>query len=263
MRRLLFPLALVFPLAPVQAAGLNDTGQTQCVNADGTALVTCSAANTGDAAPYPRQDARFGRDAAAAAGMLTKTGGGAAGFDFTKICNSGQTAGTGDCPSNPTLGSGANDWACTRDNVSGLVWEVKTDNATPDLRDKDWTYTWYNGSVGVQDGTDNCFDTARCDTQKFVADVNTAQLCGHSDWRLPASRELLSIVHLGAQFPAIDATYFPNTFLTWDWDRSWYWSSDLYMINTALAWSVRFAEGSTSPFGHDAGRAVRLVRGGQ
>ena len=48
-------------------------------------LVACSVANTGNAAAYPRQDARFGRDAAQAAGQLlpAKTGGGAAGFDFT------------------------------------------------------------------------------------------------------------------------------------------------------------------------------------
>ena len=39
---------------------------------------------------FPRQDGDFGRDALARAGQLTKIGGGEAGFDFTKISNSGQ-----------------------------------------------------------------------------------------------------------------------------------------------------------------------------
>ncbi len=56
----------------VTAAGLNDTGQSLCY--DGTNMVACTATNTGDAAPYPRQDGRYGRDAAATAGALTKIG---------------------------------------------------------------------------------------------------------------------------------------------------------------------------------------------
>ena len=41
-----------------------------------------------------------------------------------------------------------------RDNVTGLIREVKTDDGG--LHDKDWTYTWYNGTTGTADGTDNC-----------------------------------------------------------------------------------------------------------
>ena len=74
-------LALLLPaLAAAQTAPLNDTGQTLCY--DGSALVACTAGNTGNAATHPGQDGRFGRDAAQAAGALPpKTGGGAAGFD--------------------------------------------------------------------------------------------------------------------------------------------------------------------------------------
>ena len=143
---------------------------------------------------------------------------------------------------------------CVRDNVTGLIWEVKTDDGG--LRDKDWTYTWYNGTTGTPDGTDNCNPNTRCDTDKFVADVNTAGLCGATDWRLPTRRELLSIVHLGAQNPAIDANYFPNTV------GNWYWTSDVYAPNPAVAWIVDFGDGYTFAGYHGADR-VRLVRRGQ
>ncbi|MBV5309871.1 hypothetical protein, partial [Chromatium okenii] len=69
---------------------------------------------------------------------------------------------------------------CVKDNVTGLIWEVKTDNTTPDLRDKDWTYTWYNSGTGTASGG-TCKTTGRCDTEKFVADVNTSGLCGFND----------------------------------------------------------------------------------
>jgi hypothetical protein len=79
-----------------QTSPLNDTGQALCFDAATNGLAPCTAANTGDGSSHPRQDGRFGRDAQAGAGVLTKIGSGEAGFDFTKICNSGQAAGSGD-----------------------------------------------------------------------------------------------------------------------------------------------------------------------
>ena len=58
--RRLSAVLLVSLGAGAAQAQLNDTGQSQCY--DGTNLVTCTDANTGDAATYPRQDGRFGRD---------------------------------------------------------------------------------------------------------------------------------------------------------------------------------------------------------
>lgn len=92
-------LLLLGALAPcAHSAGptgyLNDTGQTNCYDAADVAVV-CGAGGVGaDAGVNPRQDARFGRDAA---GMV-KTSGGAAGFDFTKMCMSGELAGGGRAP---------------------------------------------------------------------------------------------------------------------------------------------------------------------
>ena len=54
------------------AAGLNDTGITDCWN--DTAVVTTGV--EADSGTHPRQDCRYGRDAAAKAGKLTKTGAG-------------------------------------------------------------------------------------------------------------------------------------------------------------------------------------------
>ena len=109
---------------------MNDTGITWSGNATSGNATTC------DASHPAGQDCHYGRDKAAADGTLTKIGGGNAGFDFSKISNSGNVL-----PASATLGSALGDWACTRDNVTGLIWEVKT---TSDLRSQSHTYTWYN-----------------------------------------------------------------------------------------------------------------------
>lgn len=169
--------ALALPPA-LAIAPLNDTGIDFCGDADTN---TASCTNN-----YPRQDASIGRDAQAAAGTLAKVGGGGKGFDFTKIANNGAAL-----PASAALGSGPSDWACTRDNLTGLMWEVKVNNASH-LRHMDWTYTWYdsahdyfnNGDYGTPSGG-ACKTAGRCDTEKFVADVNAASLCGYKNGRMP------------------------------------------------------------------------------
>lgn len=111
------------------AAGLNDTGITDCSNA--TAVVNINIA--ADNGSHPRQDCRYGRDPAATAGSLPKTGAGDKGFDFSKIANNGTVLGA-----TAALGPGVTDWARTRDNVSGLIWEVKT---TSGLRSQSHSYS--------------------------------------------------------------------------------------------------------------------------
>jgi hypothetical protein len=259
---------LALSLSAARAASLPDTGQALCDNGSNV-LAACTSGNTGDTATYPRQDGRFGRDASKTAGTLTKIGGGAAGFDYTKVCNSGEPQNTGSCPANPALGAGANDWACTRDNITGLTWEVKVNDETH-LRHWSWEYTWYSsngstngGNAGTPDtgfgvGSDNCLDTSRCDTEKFAADVNTAALCGFSDWRMPTQRELLTLVHFGTQTPSIDAIYFPNTNVS-----DAFWSGSSYVPNPAGAWVVDFSTGETAAGTKSGTNYVRLVRGGQ
>ncbi len=221
---------------------------------------------------YPGQDGLIGRDAIArqdaidATNVLGKTGGGEAGFDFTKVSNAGDPL-----PSGATLGPAAGDWACTLDHVTGLVWEVKV-NDPAHLRHRGWTYTWYEpagindgGTAGRADGG-VCLDDGRCDTEKYVADVNAAGLCGFDDWRLPAREELRSIMHYGREAPAVDPGYFPDTgMLDFFWTRSPYAgdpgvAGDIGVRNAA--WT--FSADGRSGFGYKTTPLrVRLVRGAE
>ena len=234
------------------AASLNDTGQTQCFDGAG-ATISCSVSD----------DGRYGRDAAAAAGALTKIGGGIAGFDFTKIANNGSAL-----AASAALGPGATDWACTRDNVTGLTWEVKT-TGTTDLRYSGHSYTWYNtnsaenggnaGSAGVVNTCNGTLPSNQCNTQAFVAAVNAAALCGYSDWHLPTPRELRSIVNYGAGNP-MDATYFLTT------ARPNFWSASTHARTPAYAWVVSVGVDDGGGDGHAHVKTnddlARLVRGG-
>ena len=251
---------LTFASLSALAVGLPDTGQTSC--SDGRTLVACSSANSGDSAPYPRQDGRFGRDAAATKGASSKIGGGAAGFDYTKVANDGS-----DLAASALLGNKTSEWACTRDNITGLLWEVKTfASVAPQLRDRSWTYTWYNSNASTNGGNagtpsslvaggGTCLNAGRCDSEKFVTDVNSATLCGFTDWRLPSRRELLTLVHAGSAAPMIDSSYFPNT------QSEFFWSSTPSADTSLGVWSVNFQYGSTTANPSSYTSRVRLVRG--
>ena len=201
---------------------LNDTGMS-----------VCGTSNTNGACPasgYPGQDAQSGRDRQARSGRLNKLGGGPDGFDYSKIGNDGS-----ELPASATLGSGAKDWACTRDNVTGLIWEVKTDDGG--VRDKDNIYT---------------FDKA----PTLAASVNQTGLCGATDWRVPNRQELLSLVNYARVNPAINVDYFPNI------PASAFWSSSPYVGYTVNAWYVSFSYGYVTNGSRNLLYAVRLVRGG-
>lgn len=242
---------LVFISLPALALGpLNDTGVEFCGSHPiGNTTAPCDPDPVG-------QDTQYGRDAADASAALTKVGDGGKGFDFTKFCNSGQQAGQGSCPSSPTPGDEANEWGCTRDNVTGLFWEVKTDDGS--YRDKDATYSWYQGGTGTADGG-TCSGGIDCDTENYVdlvnsiATIGTSGLCGQSTWRLPYRHELHSIVDYGQLTPAIDPTYFPNT------QAGQYWTGSEYRDGYSSAWYVDFDTGVFKEHSYPVGRHVRLV----
>jgi hypothetical protein len=242
--------------ASSHAAGLNDTG------------ISCETFTVST-----RGDCRHGRDAADALGALPKIGGGSKGFDFSKIANDGTVL-----PATSALGTGAKDWACTRDNVTGLVWEVKT---TSGLRNQVHTYTWYNsnqatngGAVGTTSGG-TCNATGRCDTEKFTADVNASALCSATDWRMPTVKELEGLVDFGSGY-GIDPIYFLNTTLPANWSgyflnapNAVVWSGSP-MVGGSAAWKVSFLiytywgylSGYTEGENRSKPLSVRLVRGG-
>lgn len=237
---------------------LNDTGLGVCY--DASAPQSCAAGT------FTRQDARFGRDAAAGTGALPKTGAGAAGFDYTKIANDGS-----ELPSDAPFGGAPDDWACTRDNVTGLVWEVKTDDGG--LRDMDWLYTWYyaapddNGGDPGAVGFDTCDGSlgTECNSDAYVTAVNAIALCGFDNWRVPVGDELVGLVHYGIVAepgagtpPTIDGDYFPNTIT----DAAWYWTADALAqeLFPIFAWFVAFNDGAANFANKDIPAAVRLVR---
>ena len=93
---------------------------------------------------------------------------GRAGFSYVKISSTGAK-----------LASSAPSWDCVADRISGLMWEVKTNDGG--LRDKRNLYT-------------NRGDGQAGDTSEIVNQVNAAGLCGHNDWRLPTRQELIGLV---------------------------------------------------------------------
>jgi hypothetical protein len=230
---------------------LNDTGLDTCFNDSGSTGTT-------EPGSHPRQDCRFGRDAAAASGALGKVGAGGKGFDFTKIGNDGSVLAAG-----ASLGTNPTDWACTLDNVTGLVWEVKT---TSGLRNAANTYSWFsadpffdNGFAGIQNGG-SCGGVG-CDTAAFTAAVNGlgggTGLCGHHDWRVPSVQELKSLVDFGRSGAgsAIDPGSFPNTLAGWTWTNN-----GTRIGVPGEAWAIHFGLGGTGSAGKGSSYSVRLVR---
>jgi hypothetical protein len=128
---------------------------------------------------------------------------------------------------------------CVLDNVTGLMWEGSPTSAT---------FT-------------NKGDNSAGDASTDVAAVNTNNLCGHNDWRMPSINELQSILDYGVAVTLvnnvvhIDSTWFPNTLFDFS-----YWT--LHSGSDPYAWIMDFASGYTT-IGSPENTAgyVRLVRG--
>lgn len=264
---------LLLAAAPVfaQSARPNDTGQITCYNATAATGTVSPATPDPEQPGFNGQDCTQGRSAADALGTLVKIGASTVpGRDYTKIANDGS-----ELPASATLGTGATDWGCTRDNLTGLIWEMKLDNAS-DRRHYLHTYNWFNsdfninggnpGTVGTPATCNNTLDGFACNTINYLTAINALtganRLCGAADWRLPTGKELQSLVHYGAAAaPFIDATWFPNAVASGN--ASVFWSGQNYSANASVAWRVVFNNGYVNPDFKSNDYAVRLVRGGQ
>lgn len=223
-------------VSAVSAQPLNDTGVVLCGSDGGTGATRFNDLTCPSAA-YPDQDGDHGRDVTA-----SDPADGAAGFSFVKLDAAGAPL------ADQAAAYATTPWHCVRDQVTGLTWEVKTNDGG--LHDTDWYFTWYSpdaatngGNAGTQlppnPGFTMCPGNVQCNTQKFVADVNAAGWCGASDWRLPTMDELHSLAHLGRSArPFLDAPWFPNMpASTFD---ATYWSSVTWAGTPASAWVYNF-----------------------
>jgi PKD repeat protein len=267
----LLSVAVSPPLA-VATGKLNDTGITarQCYSAGTNVLFLCSSAAA--LALSDTQDGMQGRDVAVA---TNSDADGKLGFSFTKIGASGET-----------LPASAAAWSCVKDNVTGLMWEVKTNDGG--LRDWTKTYTNYDDtsrqqvfvqhfstsdpflviSTGTLNPTQAQIDAAT-NSEGFKNAVNAISLCGATDWRLPTVEELEGIVDYGADGPKIDASWFPNT------GRGSFRSSSDYVGDPIItsffpltfligqSWYVNFDDGAVNSAQRGSRFYLRLVRASQ
>ncbi|NWF76199.1 MAG: DUF1566 domain-containing protein [Nitrospirae bacterium] len=91
------------------------------------------------------------------------------------------------------------------DNNTGLIWQKCSvgQNNDSTCSGSALTYNWYQAS-GTYHETYNPFSQDVC---------GSLNLGGHSDWRLPTKKELVTIVDYSIPYPGptINTTYFPNT----------------------------------------------------
>jgi len=275
---------------------LNDTGKVTCgdfrfVDTDGDGDVDTQSSQIannhidcvngeadpqGDLVPEPsQQDAYIGRDYLAMTSGLTKTGSGLAGFDFSKLDENGD-----DLPYSAT------DWSCVRDNHTGLIWEVKKSEGLHNSADR---FSWYNedelsnggfegykraGDFGGLLENNTCFgfvggqNPTYCNSSYFIERVNTAGLCGASDWRLPTRLELVGLVNfelqninpLNEHRPSLDTNFFPNTEVSTGFGSVRYLTSDPYARSTTAIWGVYLGSGGSIQINKALPNAIMLVR---
>ena len=210
------------------AAPMPDTGQTTCYDDIGN-MIPC---------PSEGQDF-YGQDANLVINPPS----------YTKL----------DIDGNP-LPTTSEFWSMVKDNVTGLVWEVKTNRDDVanynDPHDADNTYTWYDSNPVTNGGNAGTTGDGT-DTEDFIRALNDSNFGGFSDWRLPTDTELAYIVDYSIPFPgpAIDTRYFPNT------AASWYWTAATLDEWTENAWLVHFDYSYVHAYLKSNSLHVRAVRG--
>ncbi|WP_462152282.1 Lcl C-terminal domain-containing protein [Pseudoalteromonas xiamenensis] len=241
----------VVTIAPMKLGYLNDSGQVSCYNA--TAKIDCTSSND-----FAGQDAKTGRDSVVA--RLAKTGQGDNGFDFTKL-----DAFADELPNDSTS------FSCVRDNVTGLIWEVKEapvgtlPNVT--LRASHNRYTWgFAGVTGSVFGAANstCESDVNCSLEAYVQAVNATNYCGGVNWRVPTYVELMGLLDFEkrSQNLMIPTQYFPNSPAASLNGNLYYWTKQTSADGTSLsqAYVIDLQTGNDVAYPKANTAYVRLVR---
>jgi len=161
-------IAVLFPPSGSPAL-VPDTEETRCF--DDTAEIPC---------PSPRGD-WYGQDANYAVNPR----------QCVKLGTGGEV-----------LDDSAPEWIMVEDRVTGLVWEIKTEDGS--VHDRNYKTGWHDAGDAV-DG--------------YIALLNSEVFGGFTDWRLPTINELAGLARADRTGPTIDTDYFPRT------AAELYWSS--------------------------------------
>jgi len=215
-------LALVFFCAGPAAAAVPHSGLTQCYD-DTKQLGEC---------PKPGEPF-YGQDGNYAHLRPPK---------YVKLDAQGNAL-----PDTATLEDG---WVAVRDEVTGLVWQLRTDDTT-DYRV--WPYVWCDPDPATNDGSEEgCVGG----TAQFLDDLNTEAYGGHTDWRLPSTEELVSLLDYSRTGPALNRDFFPYTL------GYYFWTKETKAADPDSAWQVGFATGEVAAYAKNSFNVyARAVRG--
>ncbi|HVM94744.1 MAG TPA: DUF1566 domain-containing protein [Candidatus Acidoferrales bacterium] len=139
------------------------------------------------------------------------------------------------------------------DGKTGLMWEKKSDEASPAVHGQNTQYSWDDAST------------------VFLAELNSNAFAGHTDWRMPSVTELQSLVDYSHFAPAVDPAF--NTGCISDCtvttcsctQADYYWSTTAYQDPSlpGYAWNVDFNLGALNSYEKSLPAFyVRAVRGG-
>ncbi|WP_440874018.1 Lcl domain-containing protein [Thalassotalea sp. PLHSN55] len=225
-------------------AFLNDTGiafgSDESINGS-----NCNTTITGTNGSLLAQDCSQGRSATVNSGND-----GYGGFDFTRINADGSVySGNGNYSSEP--------WACVRDDRTGLLWEVKTQDGG--IHDASHFYRWGGLTAQERDSEERVGDYYD-DWNELIIATNEKNFCGYSDWRVPDNAQFMSLVNFGNGFGPttykIDQAYFPNA------TSDFYWTASPYRGSHGkfYAWAFQLAFGNNKNVQRYQASALRLVR---